>query len=510
MLRLAAFVTEHRRPAWIGALAAVCVAGTLAAWLVRDLGEAERLSRLEVDAGRGGVEIMSQTLNGNIMGALSALSMMDDGLRRDAQHLDPANNPRALSRLENVGRAYAAEGVFVVGQDGIVASSWDSSGKPSTGLNVRFRPYFQMARQGKENIYAAVSLARGDRALYFASPVWSGAQGSESVGAVVARTTLDRVDSLMGNRADVALLLSPQGVVFAGNRAEWIGFLAGAATPERLKAIRDLKQFGTMFDKVEPRILPFPVETGVVMLDGRRHALASARVRWNDPFGDWSLVLLEDLTRTVPLSRQVAIGAAIAAVLLLIGTLVLKLLGGHHVRTLALARIAQYASEQEEAAARKSRLAEAARRFQRAKSVDELASVFLRDAHDMVGALQGTVYVGGSTGTLRLAGSFAAAADVAHDLEPGEGLLGQCVLDRRPRLIELPTDGTWTIRSGLGNGRPAAVLMAPLVLDEAVLGVVEIGLLSPPDSILREQFDEMVALVALNLEILRHMTEARQ
>ncbi|CAA7627444.1 hypothetical protein MTBSS4_850002 [Magnetospirillum sp. SS-4] len=65
------------------------------------------------------------------------------------------NAPGILSKLEGVARAYDAQGLFVVGQDGIIRSSWDSSGKPSTGLNVKFRPYYQMAMQRRENVYAA-------------------------------------------------------------------------------------------------------------------------------------------------------------------------------------------------------------------------------------------------------------------------------------------------------------------------------------------------------------------
>ena len=143
---------------------------------------------------------------------------------------------KLLGAFESVGRSYDAQGVFLVPRDGVITLSWDSAGKPSTGLNVKFRPYYQMALKGKNNVYAAVSLARGDRALYFSAPVFLGTtNGSESVGAVVARTGLQKVDELLRGKADIALLLSPQGVVFASSRKEWIGHLSGTPTPERLQ-----------------------------------------------------------------------------------------------------------------------------------------------------------------------------------------------------------------------------------------------------------------------------------
>lgn len=87
--------------------------------------------------------------------------------------------------------------------------------------------------------------------------------------------------------ASVRLLLSEerlegQGVVFAVNRSEWVGSLAGKATPERLTAIRQLKQFGAMFENRDPPPLPFDPTDGLISIEGKDYALASAKVLWND------------------------------------------------------------------------------------------------------------------------------------------------------------------------------------------------------------------------------------
>lgn len=505
MNRIAAFVTENARLAWALSLLVIAIGSVMAGVLVRDRREGEQFSLLQTEAARSGIEIMSQTLNGNVMGSLSLLGLVDEEIKRDALGAVPPNGSRISGLLEAVSRSHDAEGVFIVGKDGIVKSSWDSSGRPSTGLDVRFRPYFQMAMQGSDNVYAAVSLARGDRALYFATPVLATASRSGGIGAVVARTGLARVDALLRGRSDFAFLLSPQGVVFAANRPEWIGFLAGAPTPERLKAIRELRQFGTMFDKAEPPVLPFAVDAGVQLFDGRRFALASATVRWNDPYGDWSLILMEDLSRTVVVGESLWVGLGTAFILLIVGGLALKMLHGHHAQVMATQRIEDYSRAQAASAERKSRRAEAALRFQRTKSPKELVDVFLSEAHRILGALQGMIYVrdAGDGATMRLIGGYACAGNTPPTLALGEGLLGQCALDRQPRLLETTDDGVWVIRSGLGDARPAAVMMAPLLLDAAILGVVEIAVLDKPDQHAREQFIEMAALLALNLEIQR-------
>ncbi len=46
-------------------------------------------------------------------------------------------------------------------------------------------------------------------------------------------------------------------------------------------------------------------------------------------------------------------------------------------------------------------------------------------------------------------------------------------------------------------------MMAPLMLDDRPLGVVEIAVLGVPSVVQVSQFEELAALLALNIEILR-------
>lgn len=495
--------------AWLSVLVLSALGGMLAGWTAISFRHEEYLSRLVIEAERRGLEVSSQTLNGNIMGALSLLGAVAQDIKLDARGEVPPNLPRISGLLEDVARSNDAQGVFIVGGDGIVHSSWDNSGKPSTGLNVAFRPYFKIAMKGVDNVYAAVSLARGDRALYFTAPVRQTAKRDGTpIGAVVARTGLDRIDTLMRGRTGVFLLLSPQGVVFASNRSEWVGHLVGEATPDRLKAIRDLRQFGAMFEKADPPVLPFPTATGMVSIDGRRHALATAKVQWNDPYGEWSVVLADDLSVTAIDGEGFTAGLIIGLILLVISALLVKLARGRHMEAMAARRLEQYAREQAESAQRKNRRAEAAMKLQQAKSLPELAGTFLAESHDVLGALQGAVYVFANTGdrAMTLAASYAAPADLGATLVPGAGLLGQCVLDRCGRVMAGEEVAEWSIRSGLGNTRPEGVLMEPLMLDDVPLGVVEVAVLSPPNSIMIGQFKELAALLALNVEIQRRQS----
>ncbi len=505
---IAKFIVERSKLAWLLVVLTALLLGLGASLQLRDMRESERLDHLQTETERRAIEIMSQTLNGNLMGAVAVLGLIDADIKLEALGKLPPNNPKVLPTLESIARSYDADGVFIVARNGAVASSWDNSGKPSTGVKVKFRPYYQMAMQGMDNVYAAVSIARGDRSLYFAAPVFNeSTNGTEAIGAVVARTGLLKVDNLLRDKADIALLLSPQGVVFASNRPEWIGHLAGATSPERLRAIRELKQFGKMFDSKEPALLPVTIDTGLTRFEDKRFAVASAEVRWNDPFGEWKLVMMEDLGRTIPLAERLWIGAAIILATLLIGILILKTLQSNYRQALASQQLEIYAKAQEISAARKERLAAATVRMQQTKGLAELANVFLDEAHDMLGALQGVVYVTDEQGKhLQLAGSYACADSPMEIIAVGEGLLGQCAVERQAQVITVDAGHFVMVRSGLGETTPAAVLLSPILLNENLLGVIEIALLRHPDAAAQAQWQELVDLLAMNIEIVSHST----
>lgn len=520
MNTLAKWVVERPWLAWAAVLLTVVLSGWATAELIREQREEERLSLLQTETERRGIEIMSQTLNGNVMGALGLLGTIDPEIKREARGETARHDvklevrgktvfvsPGNIANLESVGRSYDAEGTFIVKQDGWIGAGWDNAGKPSTGLNVKFRPYYQMAMQGMENVYAAVSQARGDRMLYFSAPIYAeNTSGTEAIGAVVARTGMLKIDDLLRDKADVALLLSPQDVVFASSKPEWVAHIAGKVTPERLQKIRDIKQFGDLFVSKDPLPLPISIEPGLHHFEGKSYAIARAKVQWNDPLGDWTLVLMEDLSRTVPLGQRLKLGLLTGLIVLVLGALLLRMLRGHHVQVTATGQLNDYARRQQIHAERKSSIAAASLRLQQSNSLDGLVHAYLAELHDLVGLLQGVVYVvdGNEDGLLHLAGSYGCAVPPAPTLRAGEGLLGQCVLERRQMLLDTPADEqSWQVRSGLGSSRPRALLLAPILLADHLLGVVEAAFLSDLDEEDRNSLAEMGEMLAMNIEILR-------
>jgi C4-dicarboxylate-specific signal transduction histidine kinase len=506
---IAGLIARHPRRAWAAVAACTLAAALAAAAISHTAQQRERQDLLDINIAGTAIEAMSLTLDSKLMGAVSLMGLADPTVKLESRLQAAPNSPALLALISTVAPSFDAQGLFIVGQDGKVKTSWDDTGISATGTEVGFRPYFKRAMQGRDSVYAAVSLSRKERALYFGAPVYaSAAPDSHPIGAVVARTGLDKLDKLLAGAGHAAMLLSPDGVVFASSRPAWLGRLAANAAPERAAALEAQRQFPGMFNAAQPRRLPFSAASGITTLDGQPHAVAVAGVDWNDPAGDWRLVVLEDLSRTVAWSAALPAALTAAFATLLVGALLLRLAGSQAAQRAAGAEVARMAADAAQRAERKMELAQMALRMQQAGGRDAIIQSFLSDCHRLLGALQGVVYVDAPDGTLRLAGSFACSEPPAR-IAAGDGLLGQCASERKPRLITAGQHGAaWTISSALGAMAPAALLLAPLLLQDRLLGVAELALPQRPGTPDYEQFLAAVDLLAINLETARRHTGA--
>ena len=220
----------------------------------------------------------------------------------------------------------------------------------------------------------------------------------------------------------------------------------------------------------------------------------------------WTLVLVENPSRTVVPFGSFRAEAVIGLLVLLLGILLLRLLHGQHVQVTTTDTLNDYARLQQLNAERKAALAAASLRLQQSDNIESLCQNALTELHALVGLLQGVIYVIDNTGAehLRLSGQFACFSPPPERCQLGEGLLGQCARERRTMVITAPDDTTgWRIHSGLGSSRPAALLIMPILLKDTLLGVLEAALLAPPDETSQETLDEIGEMLALNIEILR-------
>ncbi|WP_082914790.1 PAS domain S-box protein [Paramagnetospirillum marisnigri] len=472
---------------------------------------------LETEVRRRAIEVTAQTLNGNIMGAVAVLGLVNPPIKSVVTGAAPPADPVVMDALQAIGGAYQASGVFVVNGSGIVRSSWDNSGKSSTGLDIKFRPYFQIAMQGKQNIYAAVSLTTGERALYFSAPVHGEASvHSPVIGAAVARLDLGRVDSVLKAWAGPALLLSPQNVTFASNRGDWVAHVAGQRTPQQLEAIRALKQFGKVFESGTPEVLPFDITTDLVAFDGHRYAVARAPVQWNDPNGEWGLVLLGDLAEVMPVSRKVSIGGATCVLVFGLCALFLAWRGRLHQanreRLRAEEELKAYTGKLEVDSATKSYLAEVSSALHRAGSLAEFSRTFLQDIAPRINAEYGAFYVLDDESRMLVpVGGYGALPQSLEKVAIGQGLVGQCAKTMTTLVVPDSPETDIRIVWGEGKATPKSILILPIVQSNRLLGVAVLAALRCFDADKRALLDAMLPMVAMNLEILeRNLGTERQ
>ncbi len=105
----------------------------------------------------------------------------------------------------------------------------------------------------------------------------------------------------------------------------------------------------------------------------------------------------------------------------------------------------------------------------------------------------------------RLLGSwgFQGRQDLPTDFSAGEGLVGQCVLEKRTILISDVPTGYLRITSALGEAAPRFVQITPVIGHGGeVLAVIELATLNEFDPRQKALLDETLPLLAMNIEIL--------
>lgn len=107
----------------------------------------------------------------------------------------------------------------------------------------------------------------------------------------------------------------------------------------------------------------------------------------------------------------------------------------------------------------------------------ELAQNIITQVAAYVDAQIGAIFLAEEDQTLKLVSSFAYTRrkGIDHSFPPGEGLVGQALLERKTIIVtELPDDYI-VVQSGVGQAAPRHVLVLPFLHDEKVVGVLELG-----------------------------------
>jgi len=95
------------------------------------------------------------------------------------------------------------------------------------------------------------------------------------------------------------------------------------------------------------------------------------------------------------------------------------------------------------------------------------------------------------------------AAAVTPTIAIGEGLTGQCAMDRRLLVWADVPPGFVRVSSSTGSATPRVLTALPIQSKQGVLGVLELALFTPLNESQRLLLDEVMPMVALQLDILQ-------
>ncbi|HEX7686272.1 MAG TPA: HAMP domain-containing protein, partial [Burkholderiaceae bacterium] len=156
----------------------------------------------------------------------------------------------------------------------------------------------------------------------------------------------------------------------------------------------------------------------------------------------------------------------------------------------------------------KTNLAKFSRMLQGQRDLVAVGQLILSELAPVVGAQQAEFYVMGSSAEapkLRLIASYASGGQATHGKEVhlGEGLVGQCAVDKRKLLLTNVPSTAFRIASGLSESTAMDVLVLPVVFEGQMRGVLELASLerfNPVHEAFLDQLTESIGIVINTIE----------
>ncbi|HLK86246.1 MAG TPA: response regulator, partial [Candidatus Binataceae bacterium] len=156
----------------------------------------------------------------------------------------------------------------------------------------------------------------------------------------------------------------------------------------------------------------------------------------------------------------------------------------------------------------KTNLAKFSRMLQGQKDLNTVGRLILSELAPVVKAQYAVFYVLDSikdTQRLTLLASYAAEGQnrTRKEIELGEGLVGQCALEKDKIMLSKVPPGHLKISSGLGESLPESILILPVIFEDQVRGVLELASLEGFNSshqAFLDQLTESIGIVINTIE----------
>ena len=189
---------------------------------------------------------LSERLSAHLAMNLSAVRFLagQEELKTFLSRGDERSRNRAELTLDHFCSSLKDEVCYLMDSKGITLASTNRHAPDSfVGKDYSFRPYFSMAMAGTPTVYLALGVTSGRRGIYLSQPVID-SPAAPPVGVVVAKASPEFL-SIGKEDEGIWTLTSPEGIIFASNRNEWLFKSMKALLPEEREELSRSKQFGT-------------------------------------------------------------------------------------------------------------------------------------------------------------------------------------------------------------------------------------------------------------------------
>ena len=293
-------------------LVSLCIAGLVL--LSRDrIVATQRVERLQLETKAMGALVESVSSKGVVMSGASMIGILDARAKRLLAHPDKSLKSDVVADLATVIEVFNVQSASILDAHGMTLLALNAQGKlTGAGVDLAQKPYIRLALLGVPTVYPEVDPASAKRSLQITAPIFEQrATSSAVVGVYHLDSDVADVDRVLANYLPrTAMLVSPQGLVFAGNRsAQELTQLLSLPLP--LNAVAPEPQIGQL-------TLPMQRKSGAygqVSVDVENYNAANVTVNWPSEKGAWQVVLMEPSRDATENWTRVLLGAVVFSIL---------------------------------------------------------------------------------------------------------------------------------------------------------------------------------------------------
>ncbi|HEY3782936.1 MAG TPA: HAMP domain-containing protein [Fimbriimonadaceae bacterium] len=155
----------------------------------------------------------------------------------------------------------------------------------------------------------------------------------------------------------------------------------------------------------------------------------------------------------------------------------------------------------------KTNLARFGGMMQGQKNLESVARLIMSELTPLVGGNHGVFYINdvvANETVLRLMSSYAYAErkNVSNRFRPGEGLVGQCALEKKRILLTNVPDDYIQISSGLGSAPPLNIIVLPVLFEGEIMAVIELASFETFSQIHKTFLDQLMESVGVVLNMI--------